>query len=392
MSGARQLSLSRVVLHPLWLASLALLVLNDHVLKGAGLLPGVITGKLSDVTGMLVAPVVLACLLRVRSRRGLALAHVAVGVGFAVMEVTDFAPMLTDKALALVGMHWVATRDLGDLLVLLLLPLCDRWSAAVAANTVARTPLVAGPPRVTGETWLARGLVLGGALAGIASTESTPDPSCQGDCDQDGSPDYSDCNDYDASVNPAAGNCPGEDSNEDCENGVDDDMDGEEDCDDSDCQLACADSEEACELAPLLDVLAGQAILTSTLGGSWALDGECGGADAPEAIFSVAQAQGVIVVDVPEGHVVYARASCDDPFSALGCSDGDPLVIDLRSSSVTLVIDAVDGLAASEIELGITFIPEGCGDGVPSATEGCDDGNNDAGDGCSADCELEPEA
>ena len=43
---------SRALLHPLWLGSLALLVLNDHVLKGAGLLPGVLTGKLSDFAGV----------------------------------------------------------------------------------------------------------------------------------------------------------------------------------------------------------------------------------------------------------------------------------------------------------------------------------------------------
>ena len=36
---------------PLWWASLAVLVLNDHVLKGSGLLPGWLTGKPLGVAG-----------------------------------------------------------------------------------------------------------------------------------------------------------------------------------------------------------------------------------------------------------------------------------------------------------------------------------------------------
>ena len=36
--------------HPVTLAALALLVVNDRVLKGA--LPGAVTGKLSDVAGL----------------------------------------------------------------------------------------------------------------------------------------------------------------------------------------------------------------------------------------------------------------------------------------------------------------------------------------------------
>jgi hypothetical protein len=49
--------------HPAWWLALALLALNDHVLKGAGLLPAWLTGKLSDVAGLVVAPVLLAALL-----------------------------------------------------------------------------------------------------------------------------------------------------------------------------------------------------------------------------------------------------------------------------------------------------------------------------------------
>jgi hypothetical protein len=45
---------------PLPLAAVLVLVLNDHVLKGAGILPGWLTGKLSDVAGLFFFPVLLA--------------------------------------------------------------------------------------------------------------------------------------------------------------------------------------------------------------------------------------------------------------------------------------------------------------------------------------------
>jgi hypothetical protein len=62
-----------------WIAALALLVLNDHVLKHAGVLPGWLTGKLSDFAGLYVAPALLASLLRVSTRTALAACHLAVG-------------------------------------------------------------------------------------------------------------------------------------------------------------------------------------------------------------------------------------------------------------------------------------------------------------------------
>lgn len=79
--------------HPLFLGALGALALNDHVLKAVGAVPA-ISGKLSDVAGLLVAPLVLAWLMRVRTRRGFALAHVAVGVGFAAVQVPAIASAL----------------------------------------------------------------------------------------------------------------------------------------------------------------------------------------------------------------------------------------------------------------------------------------------------------
>jgi hypothetical protein len=46
------------LLHPIVLAAIASFVVNDHVLKAA--YPGLLTGKLSDVTGLIFFPVLIA--------------------------------------------------------------------------------------------------------------------------------------------------------------------------------------------------------------------------------------------------------------------------------------------------------------------------------------------
>ncbi len=51
----------KTLLHPVALASLALLVINDHVLKAHW--PGFVTGKLSDIAGMIIAPLFLYALV-----------------------------------------------------------------------------------------------------------------------------------------------------------------------------------------------------------------------------------------------------------------------------------------------------------------------------------------
>ncbi|MFN7150681.1 MAG: hypothetical protein ACK4V6_14550, partial [Microthrixaceae bacterium] len=85
------------ILHPVVLVSLGLLVVNDHYWKGRG--PGVITGKLSDVAGLVVTPAVVAILIvgvatllhRPVSRRALAWTSVVVvGVGFTLVKASGF--------------------------------------------------------------------------------------------------------------------------------------------------------------------------------------------------------------------------------------------------------------------------------------------------------------
>lgn len=70
------------------LAALALMVLNDHVLKGSGLLPGVITGKLSDFAFLFFAPIVLVFATRARSLLAVLACYAAPNVLYTAINVS----------------------------------------------------------------------------------------------------------------------------------------------------------------------------------------------------------------------------------------------------------------------------------------------------------------
>ena len=120
---ASELRPLRAMTSPLWLGALALLILNDHVLKGSGLLPGWFTGKLSDFAGMIVAPALFAALSGVRRRGGWLAAHVAVGFVFAAIQLSAPFAAMWSRAMGLLGMPWAITMDPTDLVALAMLPL-----------------------------------------------------------------------------------------------------------------------------------------------------------------------------------------------------------------------------------------------------------------------------
>lgn len=127
---------SRGLLHPAWLGSLVVLALNDHVLKGADLLPSGLTGKLSDVAGLMVAPLLLAAILRVRSRRAWVACHLAVGVVFSAIQLSATCAAGWSALMGLVGFPWVITRDATDLMALPVLAL-SLWGLAPALRRPA---------------------------------------------------------------------------------------------------------------------------------------------------------------------------------------------------------------------------------------------------------------
>ena len=57
-----------LVCHPLVLLAVAIVAINDHVLKESGWLPGVVTGKLSDVAGLFFFPILVAVLAYLAAR------------------------------------------------------------------------------------------------------------------------------------------------------------------------------------------------------------------------------------------------------------------------------------------------------------------------------------
>lgn len=84
------------LVHPVALAAVAVLVLNDHLLKGVW--PGFLTGKVSDVAGLAFFPLVLLGLWEVAlwlagrwhgpRGRSLAVAVVVTGIAFTLVKTT----------------------------------------------------------------------------------------------------------------------------------------------------------------------------------------------------------------------------------------------------------------------------------------------------------------
>ncbi|MFW5920795.1 MAG: hypothetical protein ACOCUS_03055, partial [Polyangiales bacterium] len=103
------------LLHPAWWGALALLVLNDHLLKGSGLLPAAVTGKLSDFAGPVVATVLVIAVLGCRTAAARGLCFVAVAAPFAAINVSPAAATAVEEITALAGVPWRIWSDPTDL-------------------------------------------------------------------------------------------------------------------------------------------------------------------------------------------------------------------------------------------------------------------------------------
>lgn len=151
--------------HPLWWCALALLLVNDRLLKGSGIVPGWLTGKLSDFAFLVVAPVLAAVLLprAVPARHWLA--TLAVASIYAAAEVSQaVANGVTDIA-ALLGLRWRLWADLSDLFALVVLPL----SLQVMRARPRQLPRRAAP------RWLVQRVgLLVGAFACLATSDTRP--------------------------------------------------------------------------------------------------------------------------------------------------------------------------------------------------------------------------
>jgi cysteine-rich repeat protein len=377
---------ARALLHPIWIASLTLLVLNDHFLKGSGTLPGWMTGKLSDLAGLVVAPVLLAAIVRARTHRAIAIVHAVVGLGFAALELSPSLTAVAGWVYGLAGFSWRSTRDLTDLLALAVLPLSYLFTvraAAVDRDRLARTTV-----RLLGTV---------GLLACTASSGSWVEqqPACGGpDCDFDGYSPPEDCNDADANLNPLNG-CPDPYGEAVCDDGADNDFDGLVDCQDIDCAPACVDLDSVCIGYNQWQFEYAGVLSGSTLVGTSVTDGSCVGADSPEVIFEGSASPGVLTFTAPPGHGIHLRERCIDAYTEITCLEGsetggDVLELTLDAyTDLTVVVEAIDPFQAGPFEVPVVFSPYGCGDGLREDPEQCDDGNIASGDGCSAGCTAE---
>ncbi|MET8306532.1 hypothetical protein [Micromonospora sp. NPDC005173] len=107
--------------HPATLLALLVLVVNDHLLKPA--FPGLLTGKLSDVAGLLLAPPLVAVLLtllvpRLPARAAALAGLVAVGAGFAVVKSSGYAADVASSAWSALAGPSLVRADPTDLLTL----------------------------------------------------------------------------------------------------------------------------------------------------------------------------------------------------------------------------------------------------------------------------------
>ncbi len=124
--------------HPAWWSALALLAFNDHVLKGADVLPGALTGKLSDFAGLIVAPVLLAALIGAQTRRARVLAFVVVALPFAAINVSPALAAMWDTAFG-----WSTTTDPSDLWALMVAPLAVALAGVEGRRSSERVPRAA---------------------------------------------------------------------------------------------------------------------------------------------------------------------------------------------------------------------------------------------------------
>jgi hypothetical protein len=140
--------------HPVTVLALAVLIVNDHVLKAAH--PGWVTGKLSDAAGLVLAPALLGLVLP----RAVAVA--LVGAGFTLAKATETGAGVASAAWGLVSGPSGIRADPTDLLALPFLGLawwaCSRAHRRPAAGRWERAVRV--------------GVLLPLALIGVAATSA----------------------------------------------------------------------------------------------------------------------------------------------------------------------------------------------------------------------------
>ena len=138
--------------NPVSLAAVALLAVNDHLLKGADVIPGVLTGKISDFAGIFFFPLLLTALLDTllfvvrragdavhvtinadyRLRRWkLVTACVVTLIAFTSIQLWQPAANIYEQGMCELGFPSRVTMDPTDLIALVMLPLSYAFGLSV---------------------------------------------------------------------------------------------------------------------------------------------------------------------------------------------------------------------------------------------------------------------
>lgn len=115
-------AVARAVTSPPTIIAVLLLLLNDHLLKGSGVVPGLVTGKLSDFAFLFFAPIVLVYATRARSRYAVAAAF---AVPVAVFVAINLSQLASDAFAGTLSTFTPSRHvcDAEDLVALAILPL-----------------------------------------------------------------------------------------------------------------------------------------------------------------------------------------------------------------------------------------------------------------------------
>jgi len=138
---ARALPITLLV-RPLPVVALVVLVVNDHALKGSGLLPSVVTGKLSDFAGLFFFPLLLVTLSNLASSTT---ARLASRDAWAAMGATTTQLAVACALTALLFSATKLSHGARDALVAILDVLYARTGLGRASVVVDPSDLVALP-------------------------------------------------------------------------------------------------------------------------------------------------------------------------------------------------------------------------------------------------------
>ena len=87
-----------------------MVILNDQVLKSNGVAP-VLTGKLSDVAGLVAAPAAIAVALRVRTTFALLCVHVSLGMLFVGIKTSPLFARTWEQVGQFCSLPWKVWCD-----------------------------------------------------------------------------------------------------------------------------------------------------------------------------------------------------------------------------------------------------------------------------------------